>query len=50
MTVLSVSHPVVLHHCVHLVTRLSVPLPAPGLQVQVQNVPEASHVPLEALH
>ena len=50
MTVLSVSHPVVLHHCVHLVPRLPVPLPAPGLQVQVQNVPEPGHVPLEALH
>ena len=50
MTVLGVSDPVVFHHRVHLVPRLPVPLPAPGLQVQVQNVPEAAHVPLEALH
>ena len=50
MTVLGVRDPVVLHHRFHLIPRLPVPLLAPGFQVQVQNVPEAGHVPLEALH
>ena len=50
VAVLSVSAPVVLHHRVHLGPRVPVPLPAPGLQVQVQDGPQAAHIPLETLH